>query len=224
MIKYDAVFIPALVALVIGGLLFPLQPEPPNPSIEYYDVLYLYGGSVLDSVKDQHIDKLSEVIKGMPYFTSKAFDLSEVHPYSLVNIRASMIILFAHGMLNYTNIDGFIFNNYRFNNFLLGFNPQFLVVQSCFAGRFQELPSSINILASSNDTEAIFQVRTNGSITWEFLDTFLDFFSFNLTQSYNRMIPVLDVEGYNFDDEANATIYLRQDGLLSYHDFKEPNG
>ena len=218
--KTEQILTGIVVFSLILGFFLPLSPSLDPQEIEYFDIIYLYGGSVYDPIVDYHYDRLIEVTAGTSLSmklinASDLVDLTDLYHY-----RSSMLIGLFHGMMNYSIIGDTHYFNYQVESFLLELGIRYLVLQSCYSYRFQNLPDQIDILASSNDTESIFKIRLGGAPEWEFIDSFLDHFSFDFSQSFPGMINDLSIQGAEFDDEANMTIWSRVDGSYTYHDFK----
>lgn len=200
-------------------LLLFLIPSSNNNTTEQfeYDVIFLYGERVYDPTAEHHRNKIETICEAND-LSFKYLSGQSLGSYS--NYRADMLILFAHGYFTHTEIHRQNYPNVEIEAFIAGMNISYLVSQSCFGYRWHNLPEKIDILSSSNDTEAIFRVKTSGEPVWDFMDSFLDHFSFDFGTAFNLTASDLSVEGYLYDEDADMTIWSRTAGEYSYINFE----
>lgn len=177
----------------------------------YFDVVFLCGLEDFESIYgfDTYNSQLEKITSSMnlSYFYYRGSDLP--------NVQANMLILFTHGNLEYTGMMGAAYSNSELFTWFDRINLNYLISESCYSGRFFSLPSSISILACSNDTTANigFSEDVNNNLVnveWSMLPFFIDCFSFNLTSAYFNIVS--DLKSHHLSN--NQTIWTRTNNKI----------
>ena len=205
--------------LIITSFIYVIIPEPVSYEKvheQYYDVVFLVGD--VFSYSNYSISvAFNETLSLITTRLNLTYKMFQQDFFPL--IRAKVVILFSHGNSKSTVLFTKQYSNSETTIWLQKTTANFFISESCFSSRFLDLPSNINVLASSLFEESRVVLRINETENGTFISAeinrsllffFLQVFSFNFNNIFSSIVDLFAAT----ISIINQTIWMRFNGQL----------